>query len=111
MRIRFTSPHPKDFPLPVLKVIQKHPNICKQVYLPAQSGSDRILDIMNRKYTSQDYLKLVELIRKTIPGVALSSDFIAGFCSETEEEFEETIGNIIINFNSFRFLLNSKIIE
>lgn len=91
MRIRFTSPHPKDFPDEVLELIQERNNICKQIHLPAQSGSSRVLQSMRRGYTREAYLDLVENVRKIIPGVSLSSDFIAGFCGETEEEHQQTL--------------------
>lgn len=91
MRIRFTSPHPKDFPDEVLQLIQERGNICKQIHLPAQSGSTAILEAMRRGYTRESYLELVERIRKIIPGVSLSSDFIAGFCGETEDDHLQTI--------------------
>lgn len=91
MRIRFTSPHPKDFPDEVLKLIQERKNICKQIHLPAQSGSNRVLHAMRRGYTREAYLELVENIRKLIPGVSLSSDFITGFCGETEEDHQQTL--------------------
>eukprot|EP00053_Salpingoeca_punica_P007787 m.70887 g.70887 ORF g.70887 m.70887 type:complete len:620 (+) comp14328_c0_seq1:62-1921(+) len=86
MRIRFTSPHPKDFPDEVLQVIGSHVNICKQVHLPAQSGSTAMLQRMRRGHTREAYLKLAEKIRSTLPDVTLSSDFISGFCGETEED-------------------------
>lgn len=91
MRIRFTSPHPKDFPDPILNLIAEHPNICSQIHLPAQSGSNRMLEAMNRKYTVESYLKLVDKIKTIVPNVALSSDFICGFCGETEDDFERTL--------------------
>ncbi|XP_072095740.1 mitochondrial tRNA methylthiotransferase CDK5RAP1 [Mobula birostris] len=91
MRIRFTSPHPKDFPDEVLQLIQERANICKHIHLPAQSGSTAILKAMRRGYTREAYLELVEHIRKIIPGVSLSSDFIAGFCGETEDDHFQTI--------------------
>lgn len=91
MRIRFTSPHPKDFPDEVLYLIQERNNICKQIHLPAQSGSTRVLQSMRRGYTREAYLELVENIRKIIPGVSLSSDFIVGFCGETEEDHQQTL--------------------
>lgn len=94
VRFRFTSPHPKDFPTPVLQVIRDHKNICKQIHIPAQSGNSRILSLMRRNYTREAYLDLIGEIRNTIPGVALSSDFIAGFCTETEAEFEDTLSLI-----------------
>ncbi|XP_030633498.1 mitochondrial tRNA methylthiotransferase CDK5RAP1 [Chanos chanos] len=91
MRIRFTSPHPKDFPDEVLQLIQERKNICKQIHLPAQSGSSSVLQAMRRGYTREAYLELVENIRRIIPGVSLSSDFITGFCGETEEDHQETL--------------------
>ncbi|PKK18812.1 CDK5 regulatory subunit associated protein 1 [Columba livia] len=91
MRIRFTSPHPKDFPDEVLQLIQERHNICKQLHLPAQSGSTRVLETMRRGYTREAYLELVQHVRESIPGVSLSSDFIAGFCGETEEDHQQTL--------------------
>ncbi|NXU76419.1 CK5P1 protein, partial [Oreotrochilus melanogaster] len=93
MRIRFTSPHPKDFPdeASVLQLIQERHNICKQLHLPAQSGSTRVLEAMRRGYTREAYLELVHHVRESIPGVSLSSDFIAGFCGETEEDHQQTV--------------------
>ncbi|XP_055693273.1 CDK5RAP1-like protein [Lutzomyia longipalpis] len=94
VRIRFTSPHPKDFPEEVLKIIQKYPNICKNLHLPAQSGSSSVLERMRRGYTREAYLELIDRVRSLLPSVALSSDFILGFCGETEEEFDETLSLI-----------------
>ncbi|NXX26041.1 CK5P1 protein, partial [Nicator chloris] len=93
MRIRFTSPHPKDFPdeASVLQLIQERHNICKQLHLPAQSGSTRVLEAMRRGYTREAYLELVHHVRDSIPGVSLSSDFITGFCGETEEDHQQTV--------------------
>lgn len=91
VRIRFTSPHPKDFPDEVLNVMRKYPNICRNIHLPAQSGNTMVLERMRRGYTREAYLDLVDHIRDMLPGVALSSDFIAGFCGETEEEFADTV--------------------
>ncbi|XP_069608361.1 mitochondrial tRNA methylthiotransferase CDK5RAP1 isoform X1 [Ranitomeya imitator] len=91
MRIRFTSPHPKDFPDEVLYLIRERHNICKQIHIPAQSGSNRVLEAMRRGYTREAYLELVQNIREHIPGVSLSSDFIAGFCQETEEDHLQTL--------------------
>lgn len=90
-RIRFTSPHPKDFPQPLLEVIAHNPKVCKQVHLPLQSGSNRILESMNRTYTQEEFLALVEKTRWLIPGVALSTDVIVGFSGETDSDFEETL--------------------
>lgn len=89
-RIRFTSPHPKDFPHKFLKVMANNKNICKQIHLPLQAGSNRVLDLMNRTYTQEEFYALVDNIRQTIPGVALSTDIIIGFSSETDDEFQET---------------------
>ncbi len=91
LRVRFTSPHPKDFPEPLLDVISKHPKICKHIHLPLQSGSDRILELMNRTYTRGDFLHLVEKIRLMIPGVSLTTDIIVGFPTETEADHQETV--------------------
>ncbi len=88
-RVRFTSPHPKDFPPALIEVVAHHPNVCRHVHLPLQSGSDRILDLMGRSYTRADYRKLASEIRKQ-GDVALSTDIIAGFCTETHEEFLDT---------------------
>jgi tRNA-2-methylthio-N6-dimethylallyladenosine synthase len=89
-RVRFTSPHPKDFPPKLLEAVAGHPRICKHIHLPLQAGSDRILKLMARTYTRAEYLGLVNRIRELCPGIALSTDVIAGFCSETEDEFRET---------------------
>ncbi|KFV18017.1 CDK5 regulatory subunit-associated protein 1, partial [Tauraco erythrolophus] len=93
MRIRFTSPHPKDFPdeASVLQLVRERHNICKQLHLPAQSGSTRVLEAMRRGYTREAYLELVHHVRECVPGVSLSSDFIAGFCGETEEDHQQTV--------------------
>jgi tRNA-N(6)-(isopentenyl)adenosine-37 thiotransferase enzyme MiaB len=91
IRFRFTSPHPKDFPDSLLDVMSKRRNVCKQIHLPAQSGSTAVLERMRRGYTREAYLELVSLIREYLPGVALSSDFIAGFCGETEADHLETM--------------------
>lgn len=89
-RIRFTSPHPKDFPEPLLEVIAHNPKVCKQIHMPLQAGNDRILDLMNRTYTRQEFYDLIDKTRNLIPNVALSTDIIVGFSSETDEEFEDT---------------------
>ncbi|CAB1448470.1 unnamed protein product [Pleuronectes platessa] len=94
MRIRFTSPHPKDFPDEVLHLIAERGNICNQIHLPAQSGSSRVLNAMRRGYTREAYLDLVKNVKRIIPEVALSSDFISGFCGETEEDHQQTLSLI-----------------
>ena len=77
LRVRFTSPHPKDFPDELLDVIGAHANVCKSLHLPAQSGSSAVLERMRRGYTRDAYLELLAHIRRRLPGVALTSDFIA----------------------------------
>ncbi|KAL4855666.1 CDK5 regulatory subunit-associated protein 1 [Chlorella vulgaris] len=84
MRIRFTSPHPKDFSDDVLGVIASRPNVCKQLHMPAQSGSSAVLQAMQRGYTRESYDELVQHVRDIIPDVALSTDMIVGFCGESE---------------------------
>jgi len=91
MRVRFTSPHPKDFPGELLDLINERPNVCNYIHLPAQSGSDQVLKDMRRGYTKEAYLRLVDDIKTRIPDVSLSSDFISGFCGETEEAHVETL--------------------
>ncbi|KAI5438861.1 hypothetical protein KIW84_024548 [Lathyrus oleraceus] len=91
MRFRFTSPHPKDFPDELLYLMRERHNICKLIHLPAQSGSTIMIERMRRGYTREAYLSLVEKIRNIIPDVALSSDFICGFCGETEEDHSDTL--------------------
>ncbi|KAK2426840.1 CDK5RAP1 protein [Trifolium repens] len=91
MRFRFTSPHPKDFPDELLYLMRERNNICKLIHLPAQSGSSTMLERMRRGYTREAYLSLVQKIRSIIPDVALSSDFICGFCGETEEDHSDTL--------------------
>ncbi len=90
-RVRFTSPHPKDFPTRLIEVIATHPKVCKHVHLPLQAGSDRILELMGRTYTGAEYLALVDHIRDTIPDVVLTADIICGFCSESPEDFQATL--------------------
>lgn len=89
-RIRFTSPHPKDFPEKLLKVIADNPKICKHVHLPLQAGNNRVLNMMDRTYTKEEFLALVDKTRTLIPDVALSTDVIVGFSTETDQEFEDT---------------------
>lgn len=91
MRIRFTSPHPKDFPDDLLFLMRDRSNICKQIHLPVQSGSTSVLERMRRGYSREAYLQLVDHIKSIIPNVSLSTDIIAGFCGETESEHSETI--------------------
>ncbi len=91
MRIRFTTSHPKDMSDETLRVIAAHANICRYIHLPAQSGSDRILKIMNRKYTREWYLERIAAIRRIIPDCGISTDLFCGFHSETEEDYQATL--------------------
>jgi len=91
MRIRFSTSHPKDMQDAVLEIIAKYPNICNYVHLPVQSGNSRLLEMMNRGYTREWYLNRIEAIRRIIPGCGISTDIITGFCSETEEEHQDTM--------------------
>lgn len=91
MRIRFATSHPKDLSEEVLRVMAAHANLCKAIHLPVQSGSNKVLDRMNRKYTREDYMEKVEAIRSILPGCTLSTDIIAGFCDETEEDHQQTL--------------------
>jgi tRNA-2-methylthio-N6-dimethylallyladenosine synthase len=90
-RIRFTAPHPKDFPRRLLQVIAANPKVCNQVHLPLQAGNDRILDMMNRTYTQYEYLVLVDEIREINPEMVLTTDIIVGFPTETDAEFGDTV--------------------
>ena len=91
IRFRFSSPHPKDFPEPLLHLIAERPNLCNYIHIPAQAGSSSILERMRRPYTREQYLTLIDRMREIIPGVSLSTDIIAGFCDETEEEHRDTM--------------------
>ena len=91
MRVRFTTSHPKDMSDETLQVIAEEPNVCKHIHLPVQSGSNRILKLMNRKYTREWYLDRVAAIRRIVPGCGLSTDIFVGYCSETEEDHQESL--------------------
>ena len=90
-RIRFVSPHPKDFTDDVIDAIAECEKVCKLIHLPLQSGSTNVLKVMNRKYTKDQYLALVEKMKNKIPNLTLSTDIIVGFPGETEEDFEDTL--------------------
>ncbi|MDM7916918.1 MAG: tRNA (N6-isopentenyl adenosine(37)-C2)-methylthiotransferase MiaB, partial [Candidatus Eisenbacteria bacterium] len=94
-RIRYTSPHPADFTPEVFEVMARHENLCKQIHLPVQSGSDRILAAMKRGHTRRQFLEVVDRIRSVLPDAAITTDLIAGFPSETEEEFEATLSLLL----------------
>jgi tRNA-2-methylthio-N6-dimethylallyladenosine synthase len=91
LRVRFSTSHPKDISDELLQTIARHKNICKHIHLPAQSGSSRILKIMNREYTREWYLDRVRAIHSIIPDCSLSTDMITGFCTETEEDHKESL--------------------
>lgn len=91
MRIRFTTSHPKDMTDDILRVIAEKKNICNHIHLPVQSGSNKVLKLMNRKYTREWYLDRIRAIREIIPGCGISTDLFTGFHDETEEDFNETL--------------------
>jgi len=91
LRVRFTSPHPKDYPPELLSLMAERNNVCNHLHMPAQSGSSTVLERMRRGYTREAYMELIDDVRRTIPDVAITSDFITGFCGETEEEHEDTL--------------------
>jgi tRNA-2-methylthio-N6-dimethylallyladenosine synthase len=90
VRIRYTTSHPQDFDQKLIDTMATHDNICKYIHLPLQSGSDRILELMNRTYTRAHYMSIIEKIKRAMPHAALSTDIIVGFCTETLEEHEMT---------------------
>ncbi len=101
LRVRFSTSHPKDITDEVLETMAEYPNICKFIHLPVQSGSTRILQLMNRGYTRQWYLDKIEQIKKILPNCGLSTDIIAGFCTETVAEHQETLSLMeIVGFDS-----------
>jgi tRNA-2-methylthio-N6-dimethylallyladenosine synthase len=91
MRVRFTTSHPKDMSDATLEIIARYDNLCKQIHLPAQSGSSRILKAMNRKYTREWYLERIAAVRRILPDASISTDLFCGFPSETEEDHRETL--------------------
>ena len=91
LRVRFATSHPKDISDSLLEVMAEMPNICRAIHLPAQSGSTRMLELMNRKYTREWYLGRIEAIRRILPGCSISTDLIAGFCTETDDDHRQTL--------------------
>ncbi len=91
MRVRFTTSHPKDMSDEIIDAIATHPNICRHIHLPVQSGSNKVLAAMNRKYTREWYLDRIAAIRRAIPECGISSDLFTGFHDETEEDFQQTL--------------------
>jgi tRNA-2-methylthio-N6-dimethylallyladenosine synthase len=90
-RIRYTSPHPADFTREVFEVMASHPNLCKHIHLPVQSGSTRLLESMKRGHTREEFLELVAMLRGIVPGMALTTDLMTGFPGETREDFDSTL--------------------
>ena len=108
-RIRFISPHPKDFTDDVIEAIATCDKVCKLVHLPLQSGSTNVLKAMNRKYTKEQYLNLVDKMKSKIPNLALSTDIIVGFPGETEEDFEDTLDVVKkVNFEQVYMFIYSR---
>ena len=108
-RIRFVSPHPKDFTDDVIEAIANNEKVARVIHLPLQSGSSNILKVMNRKYTKEQYLELVEKMRKHIPNVVFSTDIIVGFPGETEEDFEDTLDVVRkVNFEQVYMFIYSR---
>lgn len=109
-RIRFMTPHPKDLSDELIDVMKHSQKICKQVHLPVQSGSSRILKLMNRHYTKEQYLALVDKIKTAMPDVSLTTDIIVGFPGETEEDFEDTLDVVKrVRFDSaFTFIYSKR---
>ena len=91
MRVRFTTSHPKDMSDETLRVIAEEPNVCRHIHLPVQSGSNRILELMNRRYTREWYLDRVAAIRRIVPDCGLSTDIFSGYCTETEEDHQASL--------------------
>jgi tRNA-2-methylthio-N6-dimethylallyladenosine synthase len=94
LRVRFSTSHPKDMTDEVLHTMARHPNICKYIHLPVQSGNSRVLELMNRTYDRAWYMGRIEAIRRILPDCAVSSDIIAGFCTETEAEHQDTLSMV-----------------
>lgn len=107
--IKFISPHPKDFTDDVIEAIATCDKVCKLVHLPLQSGSTNVLKAMNRKYTKEQYLNLVDKMKSKIPNLALSTDIIVGFPGETEEDFEDTLDVVKkVNFEQVYMFIYSR---
>ena len=106
LRVRFSTSHPKDLSDDVLHVMASYPNLCRAIHLPAQSGSTRMLELMNRKYSREWYLGRIEAIKRILPDCALSTDLIAGFCTETEDDHAETLSLMREVGYAFAFMFN-----
>ncbi|MDR0790254.1 MAG: tRNA (N6-isopentenyl adenosine(37)-C2)-methylthiotransferase MiaB [Bacteroidales bacterium] len=106
LRLRFATSHPKDISDKLIKTIASYNNICKMVHLPLQSGSNDVLRRMNRKYTREDYLEKIKRIRQTIKDCSISTDIIVGFCGETQQDFEDTLGVMEAVGYDYAFMFN-----
>ena len=104
MRVRFSTSNPRDMTDAVLHSMAKYENICKYIHLPVQSGNSRVLQKMNRGYTREEYISRIESIKRILPSCGISTDIIAGFCSETEEEHQETISLMEQTIYDFAFM-------
>jgi tRNA-2-methylthio-N6-dimethylallyladenosine synthase len=109
-KLRFMSPHPMDMRREVIDVISDNPKICRSIHLPLQSGSNRILELMNRQYTREQYLDIVKYIRKRMPNCMISTDIIVGFPGETEADFEQTLEMVreVKFYNIFTFIYSKR---
>src|SRR5690606_24690629 len=106
LRVRFSTSHPKDMTDEFLHVMAKYDNICKYIHLPVQSGSNRMLEMMNRGYTREWYMDRIDSIRKIVPDCAVSADIISGFCSETEEDHQDTLSLMDYVKYDFSYMFN-----
>lgn len=104
LRIRFSTSYPSDLTDEVLQTMASYPNICKSIHLPVQSGSSRILQKMNRRYTRETYIERIDAIRQILPDASLSTDIIAGFCSETEEDHNDTLSLMELVMYDFAYM-------
>jgi len=108
-RIRFTTSHPKDFSEALIKTVAELPKLCKHIHLPVQSGSDRILALMNRKYTRSNYLAQIDMIRKHIDNIDITTDAMVGFSSETDDDFAQTLSLFLdVKFTTAFMFIYSK---
>lgn len=101
LRVRFTTSHPRDLTDKVLEVMKKYDNICKYIHLPVQSGNTRVLSVMNRGYSREWYMERIDSIRRIMPDCAISTDIITGFCTETEEEHQDTLS--LMEYSQFDY--------
>ena len=101
LRVRFSTSHPKDITNEVLHTMNKYDNICNHIHLPVQSGNSRVLELMNRTYTREWYLERIDTIRRLIPECSISTDVIIGFCTETDEEHQDTLS--LMDYVKFDF--------